>query len=343
MENNRQITKAQPGAEPFNPFAHVQKYENINQGTVAIEEQRAIAEAQGRIIVAKRFPRDAAAAFERIMVSCKRKKLAESAMYSFPRGGQVVTGPSIRLAEELARAWGNIEYGIRELSQKEGISEMEAYCWDVETNVISSQRFSVKHERHTKSGVTRLTDPRDIYELTANNAGRRLRARILAVLPPDLVDAAVEECYKTLSGNNDEPIEDRIKKMLKAFATYGINKDHIEGRLGKKLDQVLPEELVELQTIYTAIRDGIARSTDYFGGSDNQAPAPAPVAELNQKVAAKKAKPAAQPTNDSPKNEAVQLDKSVKVPTPSNVAVVPDSPSGEVANPSVDNGAEDLL
>jgi len=284
-------------ASNSNPFA-LTRHADINQGTVAIEESRAIAEAQGKLVVAKKFPRDQAAAFERIMKSCSRKKLAESAMYSFPRGGQVITGPSIRLAEELARAWGNIEYGIRELSQKDGISEMESYCWDLETNVVSSQKFTVKHERHTKTGVQKLTDPRDIYELTANNAGRRLRARILAVLPPDIVDAAVEECYRTLAGNSTEPLEDRVRKMLKAFAPYGINKEHIEQRLGKKLDALLSEELVELQTIYTSLKDGISRASDWFGGSLAPSGGDSAISEINDKVAKKPraaAKPAANP------------------------------------------------
>ena len=268
-----------------NPFG-VSRPDHLNAGAVAIEEQRAITEAQGKLLIAKRFPRDQAAAYERIMISCKRPPLASSAMYSYPRGGEVVTGPSIRLAEELARAWGNIEYGIRELSQKEGVSEMEAYCWDLETNVVSSQKFTIKHERHTRNGVKKLTDPRDIYELTANNAGRRLRARILAVIPPDLVDAAVEQCYQTLAGTTSEPIQDRVRKMLKAFEPFGVTKSHIESRIGKAVDQILADELVQLQTIYTSIRDNISSPSDWFGVPSRNEEPPA-INNINQALKAK--------------------------------------------------------
>lgn len=287
-----------PGAPQFNPFATI-RHADVNQGAVAIEEQRAIAEAQGKILIAKKFKRDQAAAFEQVMKSCARKKLAEAAMYSFPRGGQVVTGPSIRLAEELARAWGNIEYGVRELSQKDGVSEMEAYCWDLETNVVSSQKFTVKHERHTKTGVQKLYDPRDIYELTANNAGRRLRARILAVLPPDLVDAAVDECYRTLAGGTSEPLEDRVRKMLKAFTSFGVKKEHIEARIGKKLDLILSDEFVELITIYNSLKDNLSKPSDWFGNAE--APAPESIAELTQ--AAKEVKPATRGKNAAAKSK----------------------------------------
>jgi hypothetical protein len=299
-----------PGAQQFNPFA-VSRNQNVNEGTVAIEEQRAIAEAQGKILIAKKFKRDQAAAFQMVMTSCSRRKLAESAMYSYPKGGQVVTGPSIRLAEELARAWGNMEYGIRELSQKEGLSEMEAYCWDLETNVVSSQKFTVKHERHTKHGVQRLTDPRDIYELTANNAGRRLRARILAVLPPDLVDAAVEECFKTLAGASTEPLEDRVRKMLKAFTAYGVKKEHIEARLGKPLDSILSDEFVELQTIYTSLKDNMSKPSDWFGVADATAkPVDTAVSDLNQKVEGKTTKRAPKTVAETPASVSVSNEPS---------------------------------
>lgn len=52
------------------------------------------------------------------MKECERKLVAENAVYQYPKGGQKVQGPSIRLAEVIARNWGNIDYGIIELDQK---------------------------------------------------------------------------------------------------------------------------------------------------------------------------------------------------------------------------------
>lgn len=249
-------------ASPVNPFQKLQA-EHLNAGTVEIESSRAIAEAQGKLVIAKKFPRDAAGAFDRAMSACSSKKLAEIANYSYPRGGETISGPSIRLAEELARVWGNIDYGIRELSQKNGVSEMEAYCWDLETNTFSSQKFTVKHERHTRTGVKKLTDPRDIYELTANNAGRRLRARILAVLPVELVDAAVQKCRQTLVSGPD-PIEARIQKAVSAFLRYGITPDLISKRLEKPLSEANGEDIADLLSIFNSIKDGHSSVHQWF-------------------------------------------------------------------------------
>lgn len=263
MPSLQPSVQAAPPAQS-NPFAkHLA--EHVNAGAVAIESERAIAEAQGKLVIAKRFPRDQARAYANIIDACKRPGLAEEACYSFPRGGQTVSGPSIRLAEMLAANWGNIDYGIRELSRKDGVSEMEAYCWDLETNTMSSQKFTVRHIRDTRSGGVKLTDERDIYELTANMGGRRLRARILAILPADLVQASVDECGKTLAGSNDLPLADRVRNAVAAFKTLGVSPDLIEKRLGHKLDVVTPDELGDLRKIHNSIRDGISKRDDWFG------------------------------------------------------------------------------
>ena len=119
-------------------------------------------EVQAAMVIAKRFPRDEVEAYNRIMRACQRKKLAETAMYEYPRGGTKVTGPSIRLAEAMAQNWGNLDFGILELEQKNGESQVMAYAWDLETNTRQTKVFSVPHVRGTKKGNVPLTDPRDI-------------------------------------------------------------------------------------------------------------------------------------------------------------------------------------
>jgi hypothetical protein len=162
------------------------------------------------------------------MQACRRSGLAEDAFWSFPRGRETITGSSIHLARELARVWGNIEYNIRELSRKEGVSEMQAFAWDLQTNTLVTQNFTVRHWRDTKNGGYALTDERDIYELTANQGARRLRSCIFGVLPSDLVRAAEEECKRTLAGSNEEPIKDRVRKMVAGFSKLGVTAAMIE-------------------------------------------------------------------------------------------------------------------
>lgn len=238
--------------------------DKINQGTVAIEASRAIAEAQGKLVIAKRFPRDEVEAYAKAMEACQRPTMAAKAFYSFPRGGQTVEGPTIRFAEELARCWGNIDYGIKELSQDDGKSEMQAYAWDLETNAQSVQNFTNPHQREHGKKMVNLTSQRDIYENNANMATRRLRSRILAILPSWFVEDAIEECKKTLAGRNDTPLIDRVKKMVVAFAKIGVTQEQIEKRLKKKIDTMNADDFVEYTGIYNAIKQGESKIAEWF-------------------------------------------------------------------------------
>ncbi|MFS1186856.1 hypothetical protein LT978_16650 [Bacillus amyloliquefaciens] len=222
-------------------------------------------EVQAAMVIAKKFPRDVFAAFDRIKKACERRLLAENAVYEYPRGGTKVSGPSIRLAEALAQNWGNIDYGIMELEQKAGESSVMAYAWDLETNTRQTKIFTVKHERKAKGTVTKLNDARDIYEMVANQGARRVRSCILGVIPGDIVDAAVDMCQKTLINGHKEPLEDRLRNALSTFKKeFGITKEMIEEYIGSNVDAFTEQDFLKIGRIYTSLRDGMAKKEDYF-------------------------------------------------------------------------------
>lgn len=239
------------------------QFTNVGQ---EVEKTRALQEVQGAIIMARRFPRDETKAYRKVMESAKRLSLAEKALYCYPRGGQQVKGPSIRTAETIAKYWGNLSYGIKELSQSnsEHSSEMMAYCWDLESNVRVERIFKVPHIRDTKQGAKLLTDARDIYEKTANDGARRLRAAILEVLPADIVEDFIKNCEKTLEGSSDKPIKERVQDMLERFADLGVTQDMIEERIGTKTDNFIAKNIVDLGAIYNSIKNNFAPVEQYF-------------------------------------------------------------------------------
>lgn len=233
--------------------------------TAEMVVSRQAQEVQASIVIAKRFPRNEVESFNRIIRACQRKTLAEQAMYEYPRGGTKVTGPSIRLAEAMAQNWGNLDYGIVELEQRNGESQVMAYAWDLETNTRQSKIFNVQHIRGTKKGNVILTDPRDIYELVANQGARRVRACILGVIPGDVIDAAIEQCKNTLSGSNKEPLVDRVRKMAKVFEdSFGVTLPMIEKYFGCNYESFTENTFVRLRNVYKSLRDGMAKREDYF-------------------------------------------------------------------------------
>ncbi|PSJ89889.1 hypothetical protein [Aeromonas veronii] len=251
-----------------NPFGAASQRQE--QGLVAVEQQRAIQEVQAAMVIAKKFPRNPVEATDRILQACSRPTLAEGALYSYNRGGADVTGPSIRLAEALAQAWGNMQFGIRELEQRKGESIVEAFAWDVETNTKQLKIFTVPHIRHTRSGQKRLEDPRDIYELVANNGARRLRACILGVIPGDVIEAAQRQCEVTLNTHADTSPES-IKRMLDTFsAEFGVTTEQVQAYLGRRADAMLPAQYVQMRKIYASLRDGMSKPGDWFKSKEEE-------------------------------------------------------------------------
>lgn len=234
----------------------------------AYQESKELSEIKGKMYLARQFPRDPEMSMQNVLRECQRKDLAEAAQYEFPRGDSVVRGPSIRLVEVLARHWGNIMSGITEVDVQGDTTTIKCFAWDLETNASDEKTFSVKHERSTKKGSYRLTDERDIYEMVANKGARRKRACLLAVMPGWYVDAALEECDKTLSDSfskSGESLEEIIEKTVNAFAGFGITPEQISTKLNKDIDKLSNNDIVKLRHLYSAIKDGFVKATDAFG------------------------------------------------------------------------------
>jgi len=250
-----------------NPFQQTAVSEALPNTMTEVKSQREASEIQAMVVMAKQFPRNQIQAADRILNACTRQTLADSAVYSYPRGGQNVEGPSIRLAEVLAQNWGNLDFGIRELSQENGVSTVEAYAWDLETNVRQAKVFQVAHKRMAKGGTKTLTDPRDIYEMVANQGSRRLRACILSIIPGDIVEAALSQCSITQAasvGATPEEIKETIRKLTATMEKFGITAENIQDRYQCRLEAIRPAQIVELRKIYTSLKDGMSKPSDWF-------------------------------------------------------------------------------
>lgn len=223
-------------------------------------------EVQMAMLVAKKFPRDMISSYEKIMADCSRATLAEKAIYQFPRGGSTVAGPSIHLARALVRGWGNTESGFKVLEQSQTESTVIAYCWDLETNYREVKVFTVPHVRETKKGNYPLTDPRDIYEMVANQAARRERSCILSVIPADVVDAAVARCQDTLRKKGGSmPLQDKIRALVGSFQKqYGVTRAQLEKYAGVRMDAFSEQTVLNLKGVYNSIRDGEGSPDQYF-------------------------------------------------------------------------------
>lgn len=237
----------------------------IGQGT-AIEQARAVAEAQAAVMVAQRCPRSVPEAIAQMRESCAQKGLAERAFFRYSRAGSQITGPSVHLARELARCWGNMRYGITELRRDDvkGESEMFAFAEDLQTNTRATTTFIVKHLRDTKNGTKQLVDQRDLYENNANNGARRLREQIFAILPEWFTEEAKERCRATIESGGDKPLAARVADMIKAFEGFGVDVDQLERKIGRDQARWNAHDVASLQVIGRSIKNGETTVEDEF-------------------------------------------------------------------------------
>lgn len=237
----------------------------VSQAT-AVEQSRAVAEVAAAVQVAQQCRRSLGTARAEMIESCAQLGLADKAFYKFPRGSEIVQGASIYLARELARCWGNVDYGIKELRRDDeaGESEMLAFAWDLQTNTRSSNVFIVPHKRDKKGGAVPLVELRDVYENNANQGARRVREAIFAVLPPWFTEEAEDECRKTLERGNGKPLAERIDSAVSIFGGLGVDLARLEQKLGRRRDKWTGGDVAQLRITLKSINRGEITIEDEF-------------------------------------------------------------------------------
>lgn len=230
-------------------------------------------EIQSAIISAKRFPRNETDANTAIMRACQREGLAEDALYSFPRGGKAVEGPSVYLAREMARMWGNLRAGLRVVEGDDDYVHIKGYCFDAQTNFYIEMEDKVRaliQRKDKRDGTTKWIKPdeRDLRELVNKRGAVLIRNAILQVIPADITATAVKVCKDTLkkkvSNELKESREDVIRRMGFAFDGVGVSAEMLERKLGHKLSLITDSEVVELTSIHKSLKDGHTKREDHF-------------------------------------------------------------------------------
>ncbi|MDM2398128.1 hypothetical protein PP613_03740 [Mycobacteroides abscessus] len=243
---------------PYQPIAAAPRTA-VSQAT-SVEQSRAVAEVQSAVIVAQQIPRDLQRAEAEMRDACGRMAMAKQAFYQVPKRG---TGPSVHLLRELARIWGNTQYGVNELARNDakGESEVQSWAWDVQTNTRSNRTFIVPHARMAKGRREELTDLGDITNNNSNAGARAVRECISAILPKWFTELAQDICKATLENGEGEPLPARIDKMIAAFRAINITEQQMETKLGKKRGAWDAGDVAQMGITYTSItRDGFDKA-----------------------------------------------------------------------------------
>ena len=248
-------------------------FQNRSLATNEIAPERAAEEArveiQSAIIIARKFPRNEQAAYQKLMHACERTTFAEDAQYSFPRfssdeNKQVdITGPSVRLAREAGRIWGNIRWGFSIVTDSEESRTIEGFAYDLETNARPAYQDTFTKMGYTKGGGWKPLNERGLRETTARRGAFLIRNAILNLIPSDFVDDAMAKVEATLASEVRKDPDAEKKKIIAAFDSIGVPVAELEEFIGGPLASASPAQIKKLRGIYKSIDDGNSTWAEY--------------------------------------------------------------------------------
>ena len=242
---------------------------------MAAAEQRDRAAIMVAAEMSVRYPRNEMVARDRALAACRSIVVAEHAEYSFPRGGQRITGPTVALVREVSRCWGNIRYGYEIVDSANGRLRIIGWAWDLDPSsnlyVQTADEFDLMVQRKDKqTGETRWVeaDERDSRELLNKRAAICERNALKKLLPQYLIDEALAACSNTRQqGFVDKLKKDRagtVAKLIRGWAKKNVTEAMLADYLGHKVETVTPDEMSELHAAWQSIEEGASQIDDHF-------------------------------------------------------------------------------
>lgn len=228
-----------------------------------VANQLRAAEVNAAMNIARRYPRSIASFLKAAeTLATHDEEVAASCMYSVPRGGKRIVGPSIRFAELLFNAFGNCQVQSRIIDTSGSFITVQGMFHDSERNTTVATEVQ---RRITHKDGTRYNE--DMIIMTANAASSiAKRNAILAGIPKALWNSVYRKAEQTAIGKN-LPLAQRRTNLLQAYGLMQVTPEQIFIYLGVKgIEDVGIEQLLELAAIRAQIKDGDLNIDDVFNG-----------------------------------------------------------------------------
>lgn len=306
-----------------------------SSSAIAAREKAAV---EARYLVALHRPRNPDLARARLLARCQSARFAEVAEYAKPvGGGKKVCGASIRMMEEVARQWGNIDVQATVVFDDAERRIIRVTAVDLESNypasldVILEKTVERRNPRpgdevlgsrtnSTGATVYRIAADEDAFLVKQNaNISKARRECIRAIVPGDLVDEAMERCGETRRGEVKQDPAAARKRLADAFFGLGVMPDQLCELLDKpSLEAVTEAEIELLRAVYAGMKDGEATWADVMeekrGGAKAEATGDAPTKSAGKGTASFKAavsKPTPAPESDAEREARLAEDAAL--------------------------------
>jgi len=295
------MTGPNAGPDEMPPMAPVEDVEvaeekaslvvlDSNVGALTATER---AQIDMQVSTAKQYPRSITKALQDAeSLACLDEETAESMLYGLKRGGKVIEGPSVRLAEIMAYSWSNLRVDADIVGEDREFVTAMALCWDLEKNV--GIRIRVKRRITNNKNVRFNTD---MIGVTSNAAlSIAVRNAIFKVIPHSLTNRIYRKARVASLGQGGT-LTGKRQKLVEYFGKMGVRPEEIFAVLEVKgLDDIMEDQLVTLRGLANAIKEGEQSVETVFRTSATKS---AGAQELNEALSKKPEPVAVDPSPES--------------------------------------------
>lgn len=270
------------------------------------------AEVDIQIATAKQYPRHLPTVLNQIAtLATLDTETAEDCFYVLRRGGangsNAIEGLSVRMAEIIASAWGNLRVQTRIIGNDGKTITAQGICHDLETNMAYSGE--VKRRITDKYGKTYSED----MQVVTGNAAAAIAFRnaVLKVVPKAVTKRVIAEVKQVAMGQALD-LETSRQRMVEYFAKLGVDEKLLLEYLElSKREEIDKEHVFELRALANAIKEGTTTVQEAFMQ---------PVEERRQAAAAKQK---AQEARALAAAAAERQARTVATPTPAKAEKKP--------------------
>jgi hypothetical protein len=222
-------------------------------------ESMSRAECMTQVDVAKRYPR-AVAKFKSTIqtLALSSQAIAEKCFYTLPgrSGTKPVSGPSIRMAEMMAAAWGNLAISTALVEISDRTVTVRARVWDMERNIAHQEEFVAPIVGSANKGGHRYSDDMIAVTIRAAQAKARRNA-ILAIVPRAYYEEIKPQIMLVAAGKGMTLRESAAKAMAYWKDEHGVTTPQVLKALRRDtVDEITAEDVAFLRGFVTAVKEG---------------------------------------------------------------------------------------
>lgn len=287
-------------------------------------------EVDMQIATAKQYPRDLSQVLNKIATYAKMdKETAEDCFYILRRkdkdgNDSLIEGLSVRMAEIIASAWGNLRIQTRIIGNDGRMITAQAMCHDLESNVAVCKEVS--RSITTRTGKTFSQD----MQIVTGNAASSIAFRnaVLAVIPKAITKKIIGDVKAVAMGRTID-LEQSRRNVLAYYNRAGVKSEQLLEYLGVKTIEEIDQQMIfELRALRNAIEEGTTTVRETFIDPAKEAAAAAAVKKAA--TATDKAVAAIAAATGEPQALNIEDVKAEEVDPVTGEAALVDKETGEV-------------